>query len=464
MFPEPGLIYDYKFNSKDKKFVAWTEGLKSFEIDSKLLYNEIMVPTNDSTRNIYLMNLLIVNNNHILCPGPTGTGKSQNIYNLLSFGLSEEFQYIALTFSAQTSANQTQDSIDSKLEKRRKGYYGPQFGKRCVIFVDDLNMPKKEIFGAQPPIEVLRQYLDHKGWYNRKDLTFMHLEDIILLAAMGPPGGGRTRITDRMCRHFNLIAYTELDADTVTRIFSVLLGHFLKRFAENIKEMLPELVDSVLLVYDTVKQGLLPTPTKSHYTFNLRDISKVFQGICYASPKTVSEPLHLMRLWFHENMRVFHDRLVDENDREYMIKLLYSQFERFGFAQEQVINQERIIFGDYFQGRDVEPRYYMQTTDLKSFLAKMDSFQEDYNNEAGYSSSKKSMRLVLFLDACEHISRITRVLRQPQGHALLLGVGGSGRQSLSRLASYIAGYPLVILFIFVLLVFIIIMLIKYTLL
>jgi dynein heavy chain len=52
------------------------------------------------------------------------------------------------------------------------------------------------------------------------------------------------------------------------------------------------------------------------------------------------------------------------------------------------------------------------------------------------------MKLVMFLDACDHVARITRVLRQPLGNALLLGVGGSGRQSLSRLATFIANYRL----------------------
>ena len=81
-----------------------------------------------------------------------------------------------------------------------------------MIFIDDLNMPKKEEYGAQPPLELLRQWMDYRGWYDRKDKEkpFKKIEDIIFIAAMGPPGGGRSVITQRLQRHFNIMTYTDL--------------------------------------------------------------------------------------------------------------------------------------------------------------------------------------------------------------------------------------------------------------
>lgn len=136
------------FEKKDKEWIEWTLTRKKYDVDSREPYTDIVVPTFDSIRMQFLTRLLLINMKQVLCPGPTGTGKSVNIAILLQNMLPEEYQYIPITFSAQTSANQTQNALDEKFDKRRKGIYGPPTGKRFVIFIDDLNMPKKEYYGA----------------------------------------------------------------------------------------------------------------------------------------------------------------------------------------------------------------------------------------------------------------------------------------------------------------------------
>lgn len=213
-----------------------------------------------------------------MIPGPTGTGKSVNTFEMLTYEMPEEFLTLTRTFSAQTSANQVQDYLDDKFEKRRKGVYGPPVGKKNIVFIDDLNMPKKEEYGAQPPLELIRQYLDHKGWFDRKskEKPFNKIEDTFILAAMGPPGGGRSVITPRIQRHFNVMTYTDLEFESIDIIFNKIMGAFLHNFAKEIKDAIPEIVQMTLRVYDHVLNGpLKPTPNKSHYTFNLRDISRI---------------------------------------------------------------------------------------------------------------------------------------------------------------------------------------------
>lgn len=179
-----------------------------------------------------------------------------------------------------------------------------------------------------------------------------------------------------------------------------------------------------LRVYNQVLYGpLKPTPNKSHYTFNLRDISRIFQGLCNANSKLCQAPVHILRMWIHENKRVFGDRLIDNKDRDWLEGILVDECKTsFNLEKKDVFNSSRIIFGDYMQGIDVETRIYQQVENLKDFVTKIEEYLEEYNG-----SVKTQMKLVMFLDACDHVSRIERVIRQPLGNALLLGVGGSGR-------------------------------------
>lgn len=87
----------------------------------------------------------------------------------------------------------------------------------------------------------------------------------------------------------------------------------------------------------------------------------------------------MVRLWYHENMRVFHDRLVDEADRIYFKELLRNQFEVFKLKEEEILNSERIIYGDFYDGKDAEPRVYRQFAESEVLTSKLYEFQEEYN-------------------------------------------------------------------------------------
>ena len=90
-FPADRLVYDYKFNVETKEWQYWRETVPEYTVDIKASYNEILVPTVDSIRMKYFVKLLVTNNKHILTPGPTGTGKSVNIAELLTYELPEEY-------------------------------------------------------------------------------------------------------------------------------------------------------------------------------------------------------------------------------------------------------------------------------------------------------------------------------------------------------------------------------------
>jgi len=189
-------------------------------------------------------------------------------------------------------------------------------------------------------------------------LYYFSYDNIYFKISIALDVGAKNLVTNRFIRHFNVIAYPELERETINLIFCKLVTHFFRRHSETIRELVPKLIENIIDVYYKVKTELLPTPSKSHYTFNLRDINRICQGICSGNPKQCSNLRILVRLWYHENMRVFHDRLIDEGDREYIKKILAEFIPNFDISVDEILDVDRIIFADFLQGKDVEPKFY----------------------------------------------------------------------------------------------------------
>ncbi|KAI8825055.1 dynein heavy chain and region D6 of dynein motor-domain-containing protein [Fimicolochytrium jonesii] len=459
--PTEGTLYDYMFQSEDEdRWVPWLSTIERKPIPANAEFNDILIPTKDTARYNYLMDLMITHDIGFLLVGPTGTGKSKYVSNKLLTGVAKEkYTPMFVGFSARTSAAQTQDLVMSKLDKRRKGVYGPGVGRKVLIFIDDLNMPAKEQYGAQPPIELFRQWLDHGNWYDKKDTSKIELVDIQLLAAMGPPGGGRNVITPRFQRHFNQIVINSFDTPTMGRIFNTILDwHFGRlEFTEEIRGLAANVVDATASIFQWTVQNLLPTPAKTHYTFNLRDFARVIQGIVLSRPNVFKTPDTILRLWVHEVYRVYYDRLVTDDDRynmfSYVLEVVKDKFDKepdevfAHLATGQEENGKKMLmeddmrglmFGDFLSKRvpNSDPDY-AELTDFEKIRETVQAQLEEYNQ-----IKKAKLNLVLFRFAIEHISRICRILKLPGGNALVVGVGGSGRQSLSRLAAFICQYEL----------------------
>jgi dynein heavy chain len=434
-FPSKDTVFEYFVDKTNKGWALWEDKLPTnWRYSTTIPFYKIFVPTVDTVRNEFIFKSLVNKKKPVLLVGDVGTGKTSLAQNAI-MSPESNFNILLVNMSAQTSSNTIQNVIEGKLEKRSKNVYVPAGGKSLLAFIDDFNMPMKDTFGSQPPLEFIKHYMDYGFAYDRQKQGVKFLNDILPVGAMGPPGGGRNVISPRIQARFNVLNMTFPGEQSIQRIFGTILNQKLQDFEEDVKQLGDSITSATIEIFNSIVANLLPTPAKIHYLFNLRDISKVFQGVMRANKEFYDSGDAMLKLWIHEMSRVFADRLIDSNDKGFFRKLIDDKLQAgFNLSLDQLgIKQKLPIFGDFLTLGQVENPQYEEITSSEKLKKFIEEKLSDYNSEPGYVQ----LDLVLFYDAIEHICRITRVLRQPSGSMFLIGVGGSGRQSLTRLAAYI---------------------------
>ena len=264
------------------------------------------------------------------------------------------------------------------------------------------------------------------------------ISDITFIAACDSPSSGRSIPSKRLLQSFSIFALPDPAAKQLFHIYSVRLGRFFNSldFAVDVRFLLYVLVSACIVIYYRVSINILPTPSKVHYVFNLRDLAKLAQGLMQASPKTTTNQEHLAILFAHECLRVFADRLVTESDLALFYKHLNATMNSYFKVALDTLDyvENPLLFCNFLKSDDY---LYQRVNDWRQCCSLFLDYQMKHN-----LSEHSTLNMVFFKEAVEHVIRICRVLQQPGGHLLLIGLDGTGRKTCLELAAFISGHSM----------------------
>lgn len=488
LLPKPedpeDTLFEYVVDTDTMQWVHWQTRVPEWKYPKgveKPEYASLVIPTLDSVRLHYLMSSLCSvreraggdgsKGRPVLLVGDPGTAKSTVVMSFIRDLDPEAHTSKMITFSFLTKPGIFQTAIESSLEKNPGRIFRPAGGRQMVVFVDDISMPEINEWGDQITNELVRQLLEEDGFYQLEKPIgdFKKVERLWYFAAMNTPGGGKNDVPNRLKRHFAIINVPLPSRAAINNIFGTLVkGRFDPSvFDQPVVDAAHKLVPMTIMFWNAIQKKMLPTPAKFHYLFNVRELSKVFQGIILATTdrfrtKTPADvvPLgggaitsavgYLLCLWFHECERVFVDKLISQEDKSWALEELHSivsRSEHFGANSDEVQQlRERVFFADWLRDPVEDPEtgeiidahpsnYEAVRGGLPEVRERVEKKQAEHNEV----SRGLKLELVYFNDALEHLLRITRLLAMARGNGLLVGVGGSGKQSLTRMAAFISG-------------------------
>ena len=414
------------------------------DYDGTIPMQNITVPIPETISIKLITKSLIYEGHPTLMIGNAGSGKTQLIKGILkevraASKAPHEYYYLSINFNYYTDANSLQTMLEQDLVKQGTTY-GPKKGSqiKLIYFIDDLNMPKLDPYNTQSAIALLRQHLDHSHWYDiTKQIPILkEIRNTQVIAAMNPTSGSFF-VNPRYQRHFWTCAVSFPESSSLTIIYETFLrGHFSK-FKASIQEMTPQLIKAAIALHEKVSSQFKKTAVNFHYEFNFRHISNIFAGILQTQPHNFPDAEKIIKLWFHESERIYADRLIEavhikgytESALEIVKKIFAKNVVQRHYQGDA---PDPLIFCHFPQGYQNDKVY--DISPFNEVKKNVEGALEDHNEE------KVKMNLVLFEDAVKHVCRISRIISNTAGHALLVGVGGSGKQSLSKLSAYIKYY------------------------
>lgn len=218
-FPEGGMVFDYFFSPATLQFEPWTGKVESFTADFSDLFQNLVVPTAETTRQHYLIDVHRSIDKGLLYIGTAGTGKTTIVKNYFTYLDAEKCINATMNFNSYTDSKALQTVLQGNVDKRSGKILGPAAGRHLIFFMDDLNMPTVDAFGTQSPLCLIRQIIDYEIIFDRDHLEEQYILKDIMFAACMNPKSGSFYVDLRTTRHFTQVMLGTPEKDILLTIY-----------------------------------------------------------------------------------------------------------------------------------------------------------------------------------------------------------------------------------------------------
>ena len=423
-------LIDFDVTLPQGEWTSWQEQVPKVEVNThSITQTDVVIPTLDTIRHEDVLYSWLAEHKPLLLCGPPGSGKTMTLFSALR--KLPNMEVVGLNFSSATTPDLLIKTFEQHCEYKKTlngVILAPrQIGRWLVIFCDEINLPAPDAYGTQRAISFLRQLVEHNGFWRTSDKSWVTLDRIQFVGACNPPtDAGRTPLGDRFLRHAPLIMVDYPGELSLTQIYGTFNSAVLK-IIPTLRGYADALTQAMVKFYSESQQRFTPK-IQPHYVYSPRELTRWVRGVYEAIKPLETLTLEgLVRIWAHEALRLFQDRLVAEEERQWTDEAVRRiALEFFPTIEEDKALGGPILFSNWLS------RHYVPVDreQLRDFVkARLKTFCEE----------EVDVPLILFNDVLEHVLRIDRVFRQPQGHLILIGVSGSGKTTLSRFVAWMNG-------------------------
>ncbi|KAJ4294876.1 dynein heavy chain [Collariella sp. IMI 366227] len=423
-------LIDFDVTLPRAEWSPWQSQVPTIEVNThSVTQTDVVIPTLDTVRHEDVLYSWLAEHKPLLLCGPPGSGKTMTLFSALR--KLPNMEVVGLNFSSATTPDLLIKTFEQYCEYKKTlngVMLSPtQIGRWLVIFCDEINLPAPDKYGTQRAISFLRQLVEHNGFWRTSDKSWVTLDRIQFVGACNPPtDAGRTPMGARFLRHAPLIMVDYPGEQSLMQIYGTFNSAVLK-IIPSLRGYAEPLTQAMVRFYLESQRRFTPQ-IQPHYVYSPRELTRWVRGVYEAiRPLETLSVEGLIRIWAHEALRLFQDRLVAEDERKWTDDAV----RRIALEYFPTIDEQKALGGPILFSNWLSKNYMpVDREQLREFVkARLKTFCEE----------EVDVPLILFNDVLEHVLRIDRVFRQPQGHLILIGVSGSGKTTLSRFVAWMNG-------------------------